>query len=119
MNGQDLIGYAVSIIIGGFYRFQHHRACLLLALLFFKRRRTGRKIQRLQQEINEIKGVKKTQMSIQWYPGHMLETKNQLKGAVSKVDAVLEVLDARLPSASANPLFEPYGPGQGLGQSAE
>ena len=44
-------------------------------------------------------------MSIQWYPGHMLETKNQLKGAVSKVDAVLEVLDARLPSASANPFL--------------
>lgn len=35
----------------------------------------------------------------------MLETKNQLKGAVSKVDAVLEVLDARLPLASANPFL--------------
>lgn len=45
-------------------------------------------------------------MSIQWYPGHMLETKKQLKGAISKVDAVLEVLDARCPAASANPLLD-------------
>lgn len=44
-------------------------------------------------------------MSIQWYPGHMLETKNQLKNAVSKVDAVLEVLDARLPLSSSNPFL--------------
>ena len=51
-------------------------------------------------------------MSIQWYPGHMLETKNQLKGAVSKVDAVLEVLDARLPLASANPFLNRLAQGK-------
>ncbi len=43
-------------------------------------------------------------MNIQWYPGHMLETKKLLKDSISKVDAVLEVLDARLPVASENPL---------------
>ena len=43
-------------------------------------------------------------MTIQWFPGHMLETKNLLKAAISKTDAVLEILDARLPAASANPL---------------
>ncbi len=43
-------------------------------------------------------------MTIQWYPGHMLETKNLLIKAISKVDAVLEILDARLPDSSANPL---------------
>ncbi|WP_022668792.1 ribosome biogenesis GTPase YlqF [Desulfospira joergensenii] len=43
-------------------------------------------------------------MTIQWFPGHMLETKKLLKASVSKVDAVLEVLDARLPQGSANPL---------------
>lgn len=43
-------------------------------------------------------------MTIQWFPGHMLETKNLLKKAISKVDIVLEVLDARLPDTSANPL---------------
>ncbi len=43
-------------------------------------------------------------MNIQWYPGHMLETKKLLKDSISKVDAVLEILDARLPVASENPL---------------
>ncbi len=43
-------------------------------------------------------------MTIQWFPGHMLETKALLKAAISKTDAVLEILDARLPMASANPL---------------
>jgi len=43
-------------------------------------------------------------MTIQWFPGHMLETKTLLKTAISKTDAVLEILDARLPAASSNPL---------------
>ncbi len=45
-------------------------------------------------------------MTIQWFPGHMLETKNLLKNSLSKVDAVLEILDARLPLASENPLVD-------------
>ncbi len=45
-------------------------------------------------------------MTIQWFPGHMLETKNLLKSAISRVDAILEILDARLPLASANPALE-------------
>ena len=43
-------------------------------------------------------------MNIQWYPGHMLETKKLLQNSISKVDAVMEILDARLPVASENPL---------------
>jgi len=42
-------------------------------------------------------------MTIQWFPGHMVETENLLKKAMSRVDVVLEILDARLPRASANP----------------
>ena len=42
-------------------------------------------------------------MTIQWFPGHMVETENLLKKAITKVDVVLEILDARLPQASANP----------------
>jgi len=42
-------------------------------------------------------------MTIQWFPGHMIETQNLLENAISKVDAVLEILDARLPRASSNP----------------
>ncbi len=45
-------------------------------------------------------------MTIQWFPGHMLETKNLLKNSISKVDAILEILDARLPCASANPFVD-------------
>ena len=42
-------------------------------------------------------------MTIQWFPGHMLETENMLKKSILKADAVLEILDARLPETSANP----------------
>lgn len=45
-------------------------------------------------------------MTIQWYPGHMLETKKLLKNAISRTDAVLEMIDARCPNASANPLLD-------------
>lgn len=45
-------------------------------------------------------------MTIQWFPGHMLETKQLLKDAISRVDAVLEILDARLPLCSANPVLD-------------
>ncbi len=48
-------------------------------------------------------------MSIQWFPGHMLETKKELKNASGKVDVILEILDARLPLASANPYVDRMG----------
>jgi len=51
-------------------------------------------------------------MNIQWFPGHMLETKNQLKSSISKVDAILEILDARLPLASSNPFVDKLGKGK-------
>ncbi len=45
-------------------------------------------------------------MNIQWFPGHMLETQKLLQKSAAKVDAVLEILDARIPKASENPLVE-------------
>ena len=45
-------------------------------------------------------------MNIQWFPGHMLETQKMLQKSAAKVDAILEVLDARAPRASENPLVE-------------
>ncbi len=42
-------------------------------------------------------------MAIQWFPGHMLETQKKVRQIVSGMDLVLEILDARLPVASANP----------------
>ncbi len=51
-------------------------------------------------------------MNIQWFPGHMLETKNQLKSAISKVDALFEIVDARLPLSSSNPFLEKIAKGK-------
>ena len=45
-------------------------------------------------------------MTIQWFPGHMLETENLLTKEIPKTDAVLEILDARLPISSANPFVD-------------
>ncbi len=45
-------------------------------------------------------------MNIQWFPGHMLETQKLLLKSAAKVDAILEILDARVPRASENPLVE-------------
>lgn len=45
-------------------------------------------------------------MNIQWFPGHMLETKKLLQHSAAKADVILEILDARVPGASENPLVE-------------
>lgn len=45
-------------------------------------------------------------MTIQWFPGHMQETERFLKESVSNVNVVMEILDARLPMSSSNPLLD-------------
>ena len=40
---------------------------------------------------------------IQWFPGHMAKTRRQIQKSLSLVDAVAELLDARLPLSSRNP----------------
>jgi ribosome biogenesis GTPase A len=40
---------------------------------------------------------------VQWFPGHMAKTKRLLKENLPLVDAVVEMLDARIPLSSANP----------------
>lgn len=42
-------------------------------------------------------------MNIQWYPGHMTKTRRQMEADLKLVDAVCEIVDARIPSASRNP----------------
>lgn len=42
-------------------------------------------------------------MQIQWYPGHMTKTRRQIEQDVSQVDAVCEIVDARIPVSSRNP----------------
>ncbi len=43
-------------------------------------------------------------MAIQWYPGHMHKAQKEIKQALPKVDLVIEVVDARIPYSSTNPL---------------
>jgi ribosome biogenesis GTPase A len=42
---------------------------------------------------------------IQWFPGHMAKARREMSEALQKVDAVLELVDARLPIASGNPML--------------
>ena len=42
-------------------------------------------------------------MNIQWYPGHMTKTRRQMEGDLKLVDAVCELVDARIPVSSRNP----------------
>ncbi len=43
------------------------------------------------------------QMNIQWYPGHMTKTRRQIEADLKQVDAVCEIVDARIPISSRNP----------------
>ena len=45
-------------------------------------------------------------MSIQWFPGNMNAARKKAAEAMEKTDMVIEVLDARLPEASCNPMIE-------------
>lgn len=45
-------------------------------------------------------------MPIQWFPGHMNAAKKQAAEQMESTDLVIEVLDARLPQASSNPMVE-------------
>lgn len=43
--------------------------------------------------------------SIQWFPGHMTRTRRQIEKSLPLVDAVAEVIDARIPLSSRNPVL--------------
>ncbi len=43
------------------------------------------------------------QQSIQWFPGHMAKTRRKIKEILPLIDAVAEVVDARIPQSSRNP----------------
>lgn len=45
-------------------------------------------------------------MSIQWFPGHMNAARKKAAESMERADMVIEVLDARLPQASCNPMIE-------------
>ena len=43
------------------------------------------------------------EQTIQWFPGHMAKTKRRIKEILPLIDAVAEVVDARIPVSSRNP----------------
>ncbi len=45
-------------------------------------------------------------MPIQWFPGHMTSARKKAAETMARIDVVIEVLDARLPEASHNPMIE-------------
>ena len=45
----------------------------------------------------------KDKLNIQWYPGHMTKTRRQIEADLKQVDAVCEIVDARIPVSSRNP----------------
>jgi len=47
--------------------------------------------------------MEKEKMNIQWYPGHMTKTRRQIEADLKQVDAVCEIVDARIPMSSRNP----------------
>ena len=45
-------------------------------------------------------------MRINWFPGHMNKARIEIEEAMTEVDMVIEVLDARLPMSSQNPMIK-------------
>lgn len=45
-------------------------------------------------------------MNINWYPGHMKKTRESIQKNLSMVDIVLELIDARIPNSSQNPIID-------------
>lgn len=45
-------------------------------------------------------------MEVQWFPGHMAKTKRMIAEQLKMVDVVIELVDARLPLSSRNPLLD-------------
>ena len=45
------------------------------------------------------------QNQIQWYPGHMAKARREIGEAVKQVDVVIELVDARIPKSSRNPIL--------------
>src|SRR5659263_418155 len=43
---------------------------------------------------------------INWYPGHMKKTKELIQESLKLVDVVIEVIDARIPNSSRNPIID-------------
>ncbi len=49
---------------------------------------------------------KLTKVGINWFPGHMVRAKKEIRENLKLVDAVIEIVDARIPRSSRNPDFD-------------
>lgn len=49
-------------------------------------------------------------MTIQWFPGHMQKARRQMEEQLKLVDIIIELRDARIPNASANPILQELAP---------
>ncbi|MCR4840343.1 MAG: ribosome biogenesis GTPase YlqF [Lachnospiraceae bacterium] len=51
-------------------------------------------------------------MQYQWYPGHMSKAKRQMTDELKLIDAIIELVDARIPASSKNPDIEKMANGK-------
>ena len=56
--------------------------------------------------MNQEQNNKDMNTAISWYPGHMEKARRQMQESLKAVDMIIEVRDARMPLASANPLLQ-------------
>ena len=59
-----------------------------------------------------MNGQRFESMNIQWYPGHMTKARRMIEENVKLVDAVCEILDARIPYSSRNPDIDSLASGK-------
>ncbi len=52
-------------------------------------------------------------MNINWYPGHMVKAQNDIKESMKLIDIVIEILDARIPRSSSNPIISELAKNKG------
>ncbi|EAG7160196.1 ribosome biogenesis GTPase YlqF, partial [Listeria monocytogenes] len=45
-------------------------------------------------------------MTIQWFPGHMAKARREVTEKLKLVDVIFELVDARIPLSSSNPMLE-------------
>ncbi|MDH5434527.1 MAG: 50S ribosome-binding GTPase, partial [Gammaproteobacteria bacterium] len=53
-------------------------------------------------------------MAIQWYPGHMHKAQKEMKQVIARMDVIIEVIDARIPYSSTNPVIAELSNFKGL-----
>jgi len=61
--------------------------------------------QTARESANAIGGWQIILMAIQWFPGHMHLTRKAIAERIKDIDVVIEMIDARLPGSSANPML--------------